>query len=91
MPNHQPLGQPSSHPGPAIFGGLTDEQVARLAEMIADGRCELPQDLQSSDAERLGRQVSRRLRSRLIHFIARAVADHLSRAPGFPTEAPEHA
>ena len=91
MPNHQPRDQTGSPPGPAFLVGLTEEQMARLAEMIADGRCEFPQDLHSSDAQRLGRRVSLRLRSRLIHFIARAIADHLSRARSSPPEAPEHA
>jgi hypothetical protein len=35
--------------------------------------------------------VSRQLRSRLIHFIALAIADHLSRAESSPLEAPKHA
>ncbi len=87
----QPLSQNGSTPGHGLLGGLTDEQIGRLAEMIADGRCEFPRDLQSPDVQRLDRQASSRLRDRLIHFIARAVADHVGRAADPGAETSEHA
>jgi hypothetical protein len=75
----------------ALPAGLTDEQINRLAEMIADGRCDFPQELSPADAQRLGLQVSGRLRNRLIHLIARAIADHLAGTSGSRRETSEHA
>jgi hypothetical protein len=87
--------QPSSRTEPtpeldAFPGGLTGEQIGRLAAMIADGRCECPHDLQPADRERLRGEARRRLRDRLVRFIARAVAQHL-RTAGQPTEVSDNA
>lgn len=90
MPD-QPRSQDSSTPGPDLEGGLTDAQIDRLAEMIADDRCEFPRDLSSLDAQRLSMRVSRRLRDRLIRLIAQAIADHLDRATGPLRETTQHA
>ncbi len=69
---------------------LTDEQLGRLADMIVEGRCQLPQDMGAADLARLDEQVKRGLRNRLVRFVARAVAHHLRRADGPNTETSEH-
>jgi hypothetical protein len=88
----QPSCRTDSGPGPdAAPDRLSAEQLRRLAEMIADGHCPVPQDLPVADAERLSREVRHQLRDRLVRLIARAVARHLRRAAGPHTESPDHA
>ena len=58
---------------------LTDEQIGKLAELIADGRYPYPEDLGPEDDKRLQVQVRHRLRERLLRFITRAIARHLQR------------
>ncbi len=70
---------------------LTDVQIGRLAEMVADGRCELPDDLPTGDGQRLQANVRGRLRLRLVRYIARAIAQHLHRDGGHCSESPNHA
>jgi hypothetical protein len=70
---------------------LTDDQIGRLAAMVADGRCEFPKDLQAADRERLLRDLRRLLRERLVRHIARAVAHYLHRDAGHRLETPDHA
>lgn len=77
---------PDGHPGK-----LADEQVARLADLIAEGRFEFPSDLSATDIERLRRQVQALLRNRLVRFIARAVAHYLHRATQQDPENSPHA
>jgi hypothetical protein len=59
--------------------------------MIADGRCEFPDDVHLADRERLAREVRRRLRERLVRLIARAIAHHLRGEAGQHSEAEENA
>lgn len=61
---------------------LTGIQVARWAELIADGRDEFPTSLSQPAHERLLREVRRRLRARLVQFVARAIAAQLHRDAG---------
>ena len=70
---------------------LGDDEIGRLAEMIADGRCELPDDLPATDRQKLEAEVRRRLRERLIRLIARAIAQHLRRDAGHCLENSHHA
>jgi hypothetical protein len=53
--------------------------VARWADLIADGRGDLPDGLADVDRERLLAAVRQRLRERLVHLIARAIAARLHR------------
>jgi hypothetical protein len=59
--------------------GLSADQVRRWASLIAEGRSELPADLQPQDRERLEAEVRRQLRHRLIHCVARAIAQRIRR------------
>lgn len=70
---------------------LTNDQISRLAEMVTDGRCELPDDLPTTDHQRFQAEVQRRLRQRLIRLIARAIALHLRRDAGSHSETTDHA
>ena len=63
---------------------LTNEQIERLAEIVADGRCPFPEDVVPGDAQRLKAQVRQRLQERMVRLIARAVAAHLHREPDRP-------
>jgi hypothetical protein len=58
---------------------LTTEQIDRWADVIADGRDDFPDGLPSPSRERLLTAVRERLRSRLVHLIARAIAARLRR------------
>jgi hypothetical protein len=75
----------------ALPGNRSDEQISRLADLVADGRFDFPQDLTPTDTERLHRAVRSRLRQRLLGFIARAVAQHLHRAGQPDPERTPHA
>lgn len=81
---------PTSPPA-APTGGLSGDQVARWADLIADGRGDLSDDLSSEDRQRLLAAVRQRLRDRLVRLIARAIAWRLH-TPGRPgTEEPTDA
>jgi hypothetical protein len=67
-----PTGENASFPE-----RLSDEQIGRLAEMIADGRADLPTELTHTDAIRLQRAIRYCLRARLMRLISRAIAHHL--------------
>ena len=71
-----PPTNPAILPGPDF---LTDDHIARWADIIADGRARFPDDLQSPERERLMGSVQARLRDRLVRFIARAIAHRLHR------------
>jgi hypothetical protein len=68
---------------------LTAEQIDRWSELIADGRDPFPEDLPPADHERLLIAVRRRLRGRLVHLIARAIAVQLHRQARPDTENPD--
>jgi hypothetical protein len=53
---------------------LTQEQVQRWADLIADGRDSFPANLSPFDRDRLLAEVRRRRRDRLVLHIARAIA-----------------
>src|SRR5205823_14082846 len=72
--------QPGGPPGP--------DQVARWAELIADGRDEFPADLDQLDRTALLAAVRRRLRERLIRLVARAVAARIYREARAGLEVP---
>lgn len=61
--------------------GLTDDQVHRLADVIAEQGVEVPEGLTAADRQRVLAAVRQRLRDRLVHLIARAVAWRLYRQP----------
>src|SRR5688572_26679925 len=69
-------------------GELTRSQIERLAEVIADGRSDFPDDLAAGDLDRLRPLVRRHLRQRLVHHIARAIAAALRGEGGPGTEEP---
>ena len=86
----QPPQHPGTNPGPPPFlARLTEDQVQRLAAMIADGRADWPADLDPADAQRLRRETHCCLRARLMRAVARAVAHSLQPPPD--PEAPDHA
>jgi hypothetical protein len=71
-----------TRPPAASTGGLSDDQVARWADLIADGRGDLPGDLSPGDRPRLLAAVRQRLRDRLVRLVARAIAERLHRQGG---------
>jgi hypothetical protein len=91
MPHQQDSRTDPTPDAAATPGSLTDEQVSRLADMIADGRCPLPPDLPPANAGRLLRATKSRLRDGLVRLMARAIARDLRRATGQPTETLGHA
>lgn len=62
--------------------GLSADQIGRWAELIAEGRDEVPVDLADADRERLKTAVRHRLRDRLVRLVARAIAMNLHRELG---------
>lgn len=68
----------TSPPAPPT-GGLSDDQVARWADLIAAGRGDLSDDLSPEDRQRLMAAVRQRLRDRLVRLIAQAIAWRLHR------------
>jgi hypothetical protein len=84
MPRETRLpASPAPTPTPPSVPGLTDDQVSRWADLIADGRDTLPDDLPPPDQARLLAAVRERLRGRLVRLIARAIAARLRR-PAWP-------
>jgi hypothetical protein len=79
MPRCYPTPVPHRLAPPADLRGLTDDQVSRWADLIADGRDDLPDGLPPHDHERLAEAVRRRLRDRMLRLIARAIAARLRR------------
>ena len=61
---------------------LTAETIARWAEAVANGEAPFPSGLNDQDQERLVTYVQRRRRSRLVQFIARAIAQDILRSRG---------
>lgn len=55
-------------------GEATKEHLERLAELVADGRIELPGDLPHESLQRLVTLVREIRRHRLVTFIARCIA-----------------
>jgi hypothetical protein len=87
MPRHrQRLDTADATPEPSSLsltdGSLEAVQIRRLAELIAEGRSCVPADLSPSEQQRLSEEVRGLLRSRLVRFIARAIALNLRRAAG---------
>jgi hypothetical protein len=69
--------------------GLSDDQVERLANLIAEGKCELPEELSRSDCKRVEDATRRRLRDRLSQLFVRALSHRLSTKPTvIPREIP---
>jgi hypothetical protein len=79
MPRRFPTPVPHRPAPPPGLHGLTDDQVSRWADLIADGRDDLPDGLPAQDRERLAEAVRRRLRDRMLRLIARAIAARLRR------------
>jgi hypothetical protein len=70
---------------------LTDDQLDRWADLIADGRGEFPTELDPPHRDRLLVAVRCRLRDRLVRYIARAIAARLRREDGPRSETDSHA
>src|SRR5262245_4635918 len=71
----EPPGEAGPHPEtPPLTGRITPGQIARWADVIADGRDGFPPDLPGPDRDALAAAVRERLRARLVGFIARAIA-----------------
>jgi hypothetical protein len=86
-----PAHSPPTAPAASALTGLSDDQVARWADLIADGRDGFPDGLPSPDHERLLAAVRQRLRRRLVALIARAIAERLHRLARLGTEDPTDA
>lgn len=82
-----PGGQP-----PESSGGLTAEQLARLADLVATDQAPFPAGLTAGQERRLADEVRRRRRARLLRLVARCVAQdiHGARAPATATRLPEN-
>jgi hypothetical protein len=87
----RPPASPAPTLPPASAPGLTDDQVNRWADLIADGRDAFPEGLPAPDHERFLAAVRERLRGRLVRLIARAIAARLYRRARPGTEDPDHA
>ncbi len=61
---------------------LTEPQLDRWAQLLADGEVEFPDDLPAGQAERLLALVRRRRRNRLVTLIARQIARQIGRDVG---------
>ena len=60
----------------------TPEQLMRLAQLVADGELPFPGNLPLERKQRLLSEVQRRRRDRLVHYIARAIAEDILRGAG---------
>lgn len=69
-------------PRSAANNHLLPEELKRWAELVANAEVAFPDDLNASDRARLLDEVRSRRRSRLIHFIARAIAQDILRFRG---------
>jgi hypothetical protein len=76
-PTAAPTAQASTDP--TAQRQLSRDQVERWATLIANGETEFPSDLPAIDQEELLRNVRRLLRSRMVAFVARAIALDLRR------------
>ena len=77
-----PQPEPTEPGNATLRSRLTREQLARLAEHVADEGSGIPPDLAPDQERILTDLVRRRLRDRLIQYIARAVAQDLLRGDG---------
>jgi UDP:flavonoid glycosyltransferase YjiC (YdhE family) len=82
---------PRSSAAPTVSGPLTPDQLARWAEVIADGECGLPRGLNKAQEQQLRDLVRRRLRQRLVQFIARQIARDIQRTAGSQKGRQHHA
>jgi hypothetical protein len=83
----RPRPRPAPEPSASPTSSLTEDQLHRWADLIADGRDTLPDDLPPFDRERLRVAVGHRLRGRMVRLIARAIAARLRRQARSDTEA----
>jgi len=60
----------------------TPEQLTRLAHLITNGELPFPGNLPLEREQRLLSDVQRRRRDRLVHYIARAIAEDILREAG---------
>ena len=71
-----------THTSPMLAArGLSNDELARWADLIADGRDAFPADLPPPDRDQLRAEVRRRRRDRLVRHIARALALELRGQP----------
>ena len=75
----RPRPRPAPEPSASPTSSLTENQLNRWADLIADGRDTLPDDLPPFDRERLRVAVGHRVRGRMVRLIAQAIAVRLSR------------
>jgi hypothetical protein len=82
MPRRRLSLEPKAPDHDGLPVALTDDQIDRYAELIADGRYEFPENLRPPDKERLQREVRRWLRERMVRLISRAIAHHFGAGAG---------
>jgi len=61
---------------------LSPDQLNRWAELVAGGEVSFPDHLHNEDRALLVEEVQRRRRSRLVHSIARAIAQDILQSRG---------
>jgi len=74
-------------PQPATESALpppmaTAEQFTRFAQLVADGELPFPRSLSLERKQRLLSEVQRCRRDRLVHYIARVIAEDILREAG---------
>jgi len=68
--------------GSAQLPDLNADQIARWADRIAEGEDEFPAELSQLNRDALAEAVRARLRERLLHLIAGAVAHRMVKKDG---------
>ena len=70
-----PLDAVSTHEtDTSVQSVRSDQQLQRIAALVADGDLPLPLDLPDKQLAKLVREVQERRRRRLVQFVARAIA-----------------
>jgi hypothetical protein len=72
-------GVKAAHGEPLPIPDLSDEQLAKLADLVASGGTPFPDEVSPAVSARLTVEVRRRLRHRLLALVARAVANDIIR------------
>jgi len=73
---------PKPHAIPENGCYLPPEQFTRWTELVANGEVAFPTGLDAGQRVRLVNEVRRRRRSRLVHYVARAIAQDIARTGG---------
>jgi hypothetical protein len=61
---------------------FSPEELQRWADLVASGEVTFPENLSPGGCKQLAEEVRRRRRSRLVKFVARAIAEDIRRSRG---------